>query len=104
MVGVLAVSDRGDFDDAAGVINEVDDAVGPPPRRPQRRERRVEGLADRVGGVEQGTGDELVRGGGDLLGQQIGEGARGRSRDPQPVSRSAAGLVLGHPPRPERRR
>ncbi len=54
VVSVPAVADRGDFDDAVGVVNKVDDPVRSPPRRPQWRERRSRGLPTRCGGPSRG--------------------------------------------------
>jgi hypothetical protein len=60
------VADRGDVDNTVGVVNKVEDPVRSSPRRPQWRERRVEGFANPAWGVERRSDGERV-GGGDLF-------------------------------------
>jgi hypothetical protein len=69
VVGVAAVADCGDLDDAVVLVDEVEDPVRAPACRPQRGQRGFERLADASWGVEECAGDEFVGGCSDLFGQ-----------------------------------
>lgn len=59
-VGVEAVPDGRDLDDAVLLVEVVEDPVGAPTGGPGRRRRGIERLAHAARLVEQRPGDELV--------------------------------------------
>jgi len=61
-VGVGAVANGSDLDDAVRVIEKIEDAVAASTCGPGRGQRRIEGLADPVGFIEKRPGYELVYG------------------------------------------
>lgn len=84
--GVRAMPHGGDIDDAAHVVEEVQDAIRATASGPRGRHGWVKRLSHAVRVVQQWPGDELVGCGCHLLGQRLGEGSGGGPGDAQPVT------------------
>ena len=96
-IRMAAVANRGDLHDPILVVDQVQPAVVAAARRPRRRERRIERLADPTGFVKERPGDEGIYSWDHLLREVFSERPCRRSGDAEPVWLSRHPLAGGRP-------
>ncbi len=94
-VAIASVIDAKDVNDANGVVDAVDHAVGASAGAVPVLERGMKALTDSVGIVQQGADDELVGRDRDGRWQVLGELAAGCGGDAQDVSGGTPNSLVG---------
>lgn len=98
-IGIAAMANGSNFHHSSNFVNQVQHSIVAASGGPGWIKRWVQRLADPVRILQQGPGDELIGGRCHLCWQNLGEGPRRGTRDPEPV-RLVGHLVAGRRPTP----